>query len=254
MDSLPFRLDERVALVTGAGRGIGRAVTSVLVKAGAKAVVADIDETNARQTVQEIGAPSKDVIGCFLDVTDRNSIASVFQKTRETFGRLDILINNAGIMYRTRFLDIDFKEWDETMRTNLTGVFHCTQAVIPLMKENGYGRIVNISSSAGRSVSTLGGAHYTASKAGLLGFTRAVAKEVAPMGITVNAVCPGLIDTKMARETTTFEELEKYIGSFPVGRLGTPEEIGHLVLFLCSEAAAYITGASIDINGGDLMI
>jgi len=124
----------------------------------------------------------------------------------------------------------------------------------PMMKKNNYGRIVNISSSAGRSVSTLGGAHYTASKAGLLGFTRAVAKEVSSFGITVNAVCPGLIDTQMARDTTTQEELEKFIDSFPIKRLGLPEEIGDLVVFLCSEKASYITGASVDINGGDLMI
>jgi len=122
------------------------------------------------------------------------------------------------------------------------------------MKKNNYGRIVNISSSAGRSVSTLGGAHYTASKAGLLGFTRAVAKEVSSFGITVNAVCPGLMDTQMARDTTTQEELEKFIDSFPIKRLGLPEEIGDLVVFLCSEKASYITGASVDINGGGLMI
>jgi 3-oxoacyl-[acyl-carrier protein] reductase len=254
MNDPSFRLDGRVSLVTGAGRGIGRAVAAALVNAGAKAVVADIDEGGALQTAVELGGPTQHVTGTFLDVTDRGSVTLVIERIQETLGRLDILINNAGIMYRTRFLDIDLKEWDETMRTNLTGVFQCTQAVVPMMIENNFGRIVNISSSAGRSVSTLGGAHYTASKAGLLGFTRAVAKEVAPMGITVNAVCPGLIDTKMARETTSLEELQKYIGSFPVGRLGTPEEIGHLVLFLCSEAAAYITGASIDINGGDLMI
>jgi 3-oxoacyl-[acyl-carrier protein] reductase len=122
------------------------------------------------------------------------------------------------------------------------------------MKKHRYGRIVNISSSAGRSVSTLGGAHYTASKAGLLGLTRATAKEVAPLGITVNAVCPGLIDTQMARLTTTEAELTAFINSFPIRRLGLPREIGDLVVFLCSEKAAYITGTSIDINGGDLMI
>lgn len=244
----------RVALVTGAGRGIGRAIAASLVWAGTKVVVGDIDETAALQTADELGGLPQDVIGSYLDVTDRPSVVSIVRKARETFGRLDILVNNAGIMYRTRFLDIDYEEWEETLRTNLTGVFHCTQAVIPMMKEVGYGRVVNISSSAGRSVSTLGGAHYTASKAGLLGFTRAVAKEVASLGITVNAICPGLIDTEMARKTTTAEEIEKYIGSFPIDRLGTAEEVGHLVVYLCSKAAAYVTGASIDINGGDLML
>ena len=170
------------------------------------------------------------------------------------FGRVDILINNAGIMLRTRFHNISVEEWNRTLLVNLTGPFLCTRAVIPLMKKNGYGCIVNTSSSAGRSESTLGGVHYTASKAVVLGFTRAVAKEVAPFGITVNAVCPGLIDTQMVRETTTGEELEVFINSFPIQRLGLPEEIGDLVVFLCSERASYITGASIDINGGDLMM
>jgi 3-oxoacyl-[acyl-carrier protein] reductase len=254
MNNFFFRLEQRVALVTGAGRGIGRAVSASLAGAGAKVVVADIIEANALRTAEELGGDSRNVTGCFIDVTDRESVESVVLRTKKIFERLDILVNNAGVMFRTRFLDIDPSEWDKTILANLTGVFHCTQAAVPLMKENGYGRIINVSSSAGRSVSTLGGAHYTASKAGLLGFTRAVAKEVAPLGITVNAVCPGLIDTQMARETTSPEELEGYIAAFPVRRLGAPEEIGQLVRFLSSEAASYITGASIDINGGDLMV
>ena len=172
----------------------------------------------------------------------------------EEFGKVDILVNNAGIMFRTRILDISLDEWNNTLLVNLTGPFLLTKAVLPLMKQNGYGRIVNISSSAGRSVSTLGGAHYTASKTALLGFTRAVAKEVASFGITVNAVCPGLMDTQMVRDTTTKEELENFVNSFPIQRIGLPEEVGDLVVFLCSERASYITGASIDINGGDLMI
>jgi NAD(P)-dependent dehydrogenase (short-subunit alcohol dehydrogenase family) len=146
------------------------------------------------------------------------------------------------------------EEWEKTLAVNLTGSFICTKAVVPIMKKAKFGRIVNISSSAGRSVSTLGGAHYTASKAGLLGLTRAVAKEVAPWGITVNAVCPGLFDTRMARRTTTADELNEFIRSFPIKRLGLPAEVGDLVVFLCSDQASYITGASIDINGGDLMI
>ena len=170
------------------------------------------------------------------------------------FGKVNILINNAGIMFRTRVRNISLEEWNSTLLVNLTGPFLSTKAVLPLMKEQGFGRIVNISSSAGRSVSTLGGAHYTASKAGLLGFTRAVAKEVACYGITVNAVCPGLIDTQMVKDTTTKEERQAFINSFPIQRLGLPVEVGDLVVFLCSEKASYITGASIDINGGNLMI
>ena len=135
-------------------------------------------------------------------------------------------------------------------RCNLNGSFLCSKAVLPIMKANNFGRIVNMSSSAGRSVSTLGGVHYTAAKAGVLGLTRGMAKEVAPFGITVNAICPGLIDTEMARENCTPEQLRAYEESFPIPRLGTPEEVAQLIIFLAIDAA-YITGASIDINGGD---
>ncbi len=244
----------RVALVTGGGRGIGKGIAMRLADSGADVVIGDIDVVHAKQTAEELGNGFCRAVAVQIDVTQEESIATAVKMVLKEFGKIDILINNAGIMFRTRILDISLEEWKETMLVNLTGPFLFAQAVIPSMKKNGYGRIVNISSSAGRSVSTLGGAHYTASKAGLLGFTRAVAKEVASSGITVNAVCPGLIDTQMARDTTTKKELEMFIESFPIKRLGLPEEIGDLVLFLCSEKASYITGASIDINGGDLMI
>lgn len=234
-------LKGRVAIVTGAGRGIGRAISEKLVESGANVVACDINLENAENTVQ-------------ADVTDLASVESLIAKAEDKFGQVDILVNNAGIMFRTRILDISVAEWEKTMQVNLTGPFLCTKAVLPGMKERGFGRIINISSSAGRSVSTLGGVHYTSSKAGLLGLTRAVAKEVASFGITVNAICPGLIDTEMTRKTTTQKELQDFLDVFPINRIGTPEEVGDLVVFLCSEKASYITGASIDINGGDLMI
>jgi NAD(P)-dependent dehydrogenase (short-subunit alcohol dehydrogenase family) len=236
-----YILKGRVAIVTGAGRGIGRAISEKLVESGANVVACDINLANAENTVQ-------------ADVTDLGSVESLIAEAEDKFGQVDILVNNAGIMFRTRILDISVEEWEKTIQVNLTGPFLCTKAVIPGMKERGFGRIINISSSAGRSVSTLGGVHYTSSKAGLLGLTRAVAKEVAPFGITVNAICPGLIDTEMARKTTTQKELQGFLDVFPINRIGKPEEVGDLVVFLCSEKASYITGASLDINGGDLMI
>jgi 3-oxoacyl-[acyl-carrier protein] reductase len=136
----------------------------------------------------------------------------------------------------------------------MTAPFLLTKAVLPPMREQQYGRIINISSSAGRMVSTLGGAHYTASKAGLLGLTRAAAKELGPFGITVNAICPGMIDTELTREHASTELLERLAGSFPIRRLGTSQEVADLVCFIASDAAGYITGASLDINGGDLMM
>lgn len=243
-----------MAVVTGAGRGIGRAISRKLAGAGAAVIAADIGLAEARQTASILSCGKARSLAAAVDVSDEASVAAMAKAAVDAFGRIDILVNNAGIMFRTRISRIPIGEWEKTLRVNLTGPFLCIKAVLPWMKKNRYGRIVNVSSSAGRSVSTLGGAHYTASKAGLLGLTRAAAKEVAAFGITVNAVCPGLIDTKMARATTTSDELRGFIRSFPVKRLGRPEEIGDLVVFLCSEKAAYITGASIDINGGDLMI
>jgi 3-oxoacyl-[acyl-carrier protein] reductase len=247
-------LEGLVAIVTGAGRGIGRSISQKLVESGANAVACDINFANAEETAKILNSQKQTSIASQVDVTDVVSVNSLITNVVESFGRVDILVNNAGIMFRTRILDISADEWEKTIKVNLTGPFLCTQAVLPGMKERRFGRIINISSSAGRSVSTLGGAHYTASKAGLLGLTRAVAKEVAPLGITVNAICPGLIDTEMARKTTTQKELQRFLDSFPIKRIGTPEEVGDLVVFLCSDKASYITGASLDINGGDLMI
>ncbi len=247
-------LNDKAAIVTGAGRGIGRGVAARLAQAGANVVMADLDLSNADKAAEEITKSNGEAIATAVDVTDEKSVNAFVDFTIQNFKRIDILVNNAGIMYRTRFSGISAAEWEEILRVNLTGPFLCIKAVLPAMKKNSFGRIINISSSAGRSVSTLGGAHYTASKAGLLGLTRAVAKEVAESEITVNAICPGLIDTKMVRDTTSKDELQAFLDSFPTPRMGLPEEIGNLVVFLCSEKASYITGASLDVNGGSLMI
>lgn len=248
------KLAGRAAVVTGAGRGIGRAVTEKLAAAGAAVLAADVETIAVRRAVQRLQNKGAKAASCAVDVADAVSVESMVGQALNVFGRLDILVNNAGILFRTRFEHIPLNEWERVLQVNLTGPFLCMQASLPAMRKNRFGRIVNLSSSAGRSVSTLGGAHYTASKAGLLGLTRAVAKEVAGAGITVNAVCPGLIDTPMVRATTTPEELRDCSRSFPVARLGRPEEVGDLVVFLCSDEAAYITGAAVDITGGDLMI
>jgi len=163
-------------------------------------------------------------------------------------------VNNAAIARATRFGDLEADEWRATLEVNLTVPFLLTKAVLPAMKAQHYGRIVNVSSSAGRTVSTLGGAHYTASKAGLLGLTRASAKELGRFGITVNAVCPGMIDTELTHENASPELLERLAAGFPVPRLGTAREVADLICFAASEDAGYITGASFDITGGDLMM
>jgi 3-oxoacyl-[acyl-carrier protein] reductase len=175
-------------------------------------------------------------------------------QTVNQFGGVQILVNNAGCLRPTPVAEISEAEWDLVMDVNLKGTFLCSQAVLGSMKQAQWGRIVNFSSTAGKNVSTIGGAHYTAAKAGILGFTRHLAMEVARQGITVNSVCPELIDTEMVRGTISPERTAAYARGFPIPRLGTPEEVADLVAFLCSERAAYITGASLDINGGDLMI
>jgi 3-oxoacyl-[acyl-carrier protein] reductase len=188
------------------------------------------------------------------DVAAAGVPEEIVRRTLERFGRVDILVNNAVFARSTRFPELTAEEWREALEVNLTAPFLLTKAVLPAMKAQRYGRIVNVSSSAGRTVSTLGGAHYTASKAGLLGLTRAAAKELGKYGITVNAVCPGMIDTELTRENATPELLARLASGYPVPRLGTAQEVADLICFAASEAAGYVTGASLDINGGDLMM
>jgi NAD(P)-dependent dehydrogenase (short-subunit alcohol dehydrogenase family) len=247
-------LSGRAALVTGAARGLGRAAAERMLAGGASVAL------NVRRAEQaaalegdlaHFGARALVLAG---DVADSAAVGSLVARVLDRFGRLDILVNNAAAAYSTRFEQISEEEWRRALDVNLTAAFLCIRAALPAMKEKGYGRVVNLSSTAGKSVSTLGGAHYTASKAGLLGLTRAAAKELGPFGITVNAVCPGLIDTELTREHATPEALAAHARSFPVQRLGTPAEVADLICFLASDEAGYITGASVDINGGDLMI
>ncbi|HEV3459941.1 MAG TPA: SDR family NAD(P)-dependent oxidoreductase [Thermoanaerobaculia bacterium] len=251
----------RVALVTGAARGLGYAAAMRLLAGGARVVlnvrraeqVATLEEKLGKLTQGAEGRQPRAMV-LAGDVAGAPAVRAIVAEALDRFGRLDVLVNNAAAAYSTRFEQIDEEEWRRAIDVNLTAAFLCIQAALPPMKANGYGRVVNLSSTAGKSVSTLGGAHYTASKAGLLGLTRAAAKELGPYGVTVNAVCPGLIDTELTREHATPEQLAAYASSFPVRRLGTAEEVADLIAFLASEQAGYITGASIDINGGDLMI
>ncbi|MCH8186302.1 MAG: SDR family oxidoreductase [Chloroflexi bacterium] len=244
----------RVAIVTGAGRGMGRAVAARLAAGGAKLVVNDLDADSAERAagaLQESGAEALATPG---DVTSSADVARMVASAIEHFGRIDVLVNNAGVLRPTPVFELEEEEWDMVVNGNLKSTYLCSRAVLPAMRDQGWGRIVNFSSTAGKSVSTVGGAHYTASKAAILGFTRHLAKEEAAHGITVNAVCPGLIDTEMVRSTISKERTAAYASSFPIARLGEPYEVAELVAFLASDKAAYITGASLDINGGDLTI
>lgn len=241
----------RVAIVTGAPRGLGRAAAERLYERGASVVVNVRDRERAGSLAQSLGERALAVPG---DIAAPGVPEEIVRRTLERFGRVDVLVNNAAFARSTRFPDLSAEEWREALEVNLTAPFLFTKAVLPAMKAQQYGRIVNISSSAGRTVSTLGGAHYTASKAGLLGLTRAAAKELGQYGITVNAVCPGMIDTELTHENATPDLLARLAGGYPVPRLGTALEVADLICFAASEAAGYITGASFDINGGDLMM
>lgn len=241
----------RVAVVTGAARGLGRAVAARLLERGAAVAVNVRSRERAEQVARDLGA---DVLPLDGDVAADGVPGRIVDQTMERFGRLDIVINNAALPLTTRFEQITADEWRQVMEVNLTAPFLLIKAALPHMKRQQYGRIVNISSTAGRMVSTLGGAHYTTSKTGLLGLTRAAAKELGRYGITVNAVCPGMIDTELTRESASQELLDKLASGFPIPRLGTAEEVADLICFAASERAGYITGASLDINGGDLMM
>lgn len=249
------RFAEKVALVTGAGRGMGRATAVRLASEGAAVVVNDVNAGDAEAAAEAVRAAGGRALAHVGDVSRERDVDAMVRSALETFGRIDILVNNAGILRSTLPLEtISVAEWERVLAVNLTGVFLCTRAVLPIMKEQKAGKIVNVSSSAGRTTSTFGGAHYTASKAAVLGLTRHTAREVAPFGINVNAVAPGSMDTEMVRELATPEHIEQERRNIPLGRLGTGEDEAGLVAFLCSEDAAYITGATIDINGGDLMM
>jgi 3-oxoacyl-[acyl-carrier protein] reductase len=241
----------RVAIVTGAARGLGLAAAKRLHERGASVAVNVRDRERAEAAAESLGERGFAVGG---DVAAAGVPEELVRRTLERFGRIDILVNNAAMARSTRFPDLSADEWRETLEVNLTAPFLLTKAVLPTMKAQGYGRIVNISSSAGRMVSTLGGAHYTASKAGLLGLTRAAAKELGKFGITVNAICPGMIDTELTHDHASPDLLERLAASYPVPRLGTSLEVADLICFAASEAAGYITGAALDINGGDLMM
>jgi len=252
---LRYDLKGRVAIITGAGQGMGAAVAEALAANGATVVVNDIDIKKAKKVAQKIARENRQAIAIQADVSNYQQVAQMVDTVLEKYGIIDILVNNAGILRRRRFIEeINDDEWDLVMNVNVKGFFNCSKAVIGIMKKQKSGKIVNMSSSAGRSTSELGGAHYTASKAAVLGLTRHLAREVASLNINVNAVCPGLIDTAMVKSSVSQKELEAQMKAIPMGRLGTPEEVADLVLFLVTDASSYINGATIDIGGASLLI
>lgn len=245
-----MRLRDKVAAVTGGGQGIGRAIALALGREGAAVVVADLDLEAAGRVVGEIEAAAGRALALRANVTRQADAAAIVQGAEEAFGRLDILVNNAGIYPSVDIVDMDEAQWDLVMAVNLKGTFLCSQAAARRMMDQGQGTIVNVASVDAKTRTT-GNAHYAAAKAGVISFTRTLACEMAPHGIRVNAVAPGWIATETLKSKS--DRWKRAIEEIPVGRLGTPEDVAEAVLFLVSDAAGYITGEVLDVNGGMVM-
>jgi len=243
-----FSLTGKVALVTGASRGIGKAIAAQLQALGATVVGTATSEHGAAKISEYLGAGN----GLVLNVTNDESIAAMFTAIKETHGSIDILVNNAGITRDNLFMRMKDDEWQDIIDTNLTSVFKVSKAAIRPMMKKRTGRIINIGSVVG-SMGNAGQVNYATAKAGLLGFTKSLAREIASRGITVNTIAPGFIDTDMT-QTLTDEQKEGIFSQVPANRLGKPEEIASTVAFLASDAAAYITGETIHVNGGMYMV
>ncbi|HZT42692.1 MAG TPA: 3-oxoacyl-[acyl-carrier-protein] reductase [Chthonomonadaceae bacterium] len=247
-----MKLQDKVAVVTGAGRGIGRAIALKLAEEGAKVVVNYSRSAEAaEQVVAQIRAQDREAIAVQADVADAAQVEALFTAARERFERIDLLVNNAGVTRDKLLLRMSEEDWDAVLDTNLKGAFLCARAVAPLFLKQKGGGIVNVGSVIG-TVGGAGQANYSASKAGLVGLTKSLAKELGSRNVRVNAVAPGFIETEMT-EVLKPDYREAILRQIPLGRFGTVEDVARVVAFLCSEDAAYIQGQVISINGGLFM-
>jgi len=245
------KLKGKVALVTGAGRGIGRGIAEKLASEGAIVVVTDVDEQSAVNTAKELGNGS---IGLRVDVTDRDSVAALVAAVAEKFGRIDVLINNAGWDKVGPFVDSDEADWDRVVAINLYGVFNTCKAVLPIMQQQGHGHVVNLGSDAGR-VGSSGEVVYSGCKGATIAFAKALAREVARSNVTINTVCPGPTDTPAMDAFVGSGEAgqkirDAMVRGVPLGRIGQPDDYPGIVAFLASDDAAFITGQTISVSGG----
>jgi NAD(P)-dependent dehydrogenase (short-subunit alcohol dehydrogenase family) len=245
---------KKKALVTGAGSGIGKAIALELGAKGAAIAVLDVDSQKAAEVAREIADSGPEPgLPVHADVSNYSEVHAAVRHVVGEFERIDILVNNAGILEYCDFRDLTEEMWDRMLAVNLKGAFNCTKATIDGMIAHEYGRIVNVSSVAGVT-GTPQHSHYSAAKAGLIGMTKSIAKEVGPMGITVNAIAPGLIDTAVTLGPAFPADLrEHYVSSTPLGRTGRPEDVAYTASFLASDQAAFITGQVISPNGGFLI-
>lgn len=251
-----FELTDRTALVTGAGsrNGIGRATALALAGQGADVAVCDLTPAGVDETAAEIRRLGRRALSFTVDVTSAEQVQAMVEAVERAWGRLDILANVAGITQPVRVAETTPADWDRILRVNLMGTFLCAKAAAAVMRKGRYGRIINLSSvSAKRGGGVFGGAHYSAAKAGILGFAKALAREVAADGITVNSVAPGLVLTDIRGGIESDEGQARLAAEIPIRRLCRPDEVAAAVCFLASQEAGYITGEEIDINGGSHM-
>lgn len=247
------QFEGKVAVVTGAARGMGRAHALLLAERGARVAVTDVAEEACKKVVEEIVAGGGEGVGFAMDVADRGSVEKVFDRITSQWGGIDVLINNAGVLGGGEALSMKEEEWDRVLDINLKGQFLCAQAAARFMKDRGRGAIVNISSIASGQVGVgmIGLANYTASKGGVIGLTETLAAEWAHLGIRVNALAPGVIDTPMVSESgMSGEEVQAILARVPLKRMGHPEEIARAAAFLASDEASYVTGAMLVVDGG----
>lgn len=244
-----IELNGKTALITGSTRGIGKAIAQYLAKAGARVIITGRDQGRAEEVAKEIAQTyGVETLGVAMDMSEKDSITSAYERIESLFGGVDILVNNAGITKDKLFLRMSLEDWEEVLRVNLTGTFLITSLAVKGMLKKRWGRIVNISSVVGFT-GNIGQVNYSSTKSALIGFTKSLAKELASRNITVNAVAPGFIETDMT--SVLSDELKQaYLKNIPLGRFGKPEDVAGAVVFLCSDYASYITGEVLHVNGG----
>jgi len=253
MGVISMEFKGRVAVITGSGQGIGKEIAQRLAAEGASVIISDLNLHTARETAKEIeGSLKTKVSSVRTDVRKRADIYNLVEFTMKNFGQIDILVNNAGIISLTKVEDISEEEWDEVLNVNLRGVFFGCQAVTPLMKKRRQGKILNMASIAGKIGGIATGAHYSASKAGVICLTKVFAKELAPFGVTVNGIAPGPVDTPMAKAFPP-EVREDLTKMCPLGRFADTGDVAAAAIFLLSDGTKHITGEILDVNGGMLM-
>jgi 3-oxoacyl-[acyl-carrier protein] reductase len=247
-----MRLKNKVAVITGGAQGIGRAIALGMAREGAKVVVADLQSEKARSVADEVKILGGDALGFEVNVADESSVKRLAEATFAQFGRVDILVNDAGVYLKSSVVDMSEADWDRTLDINLGGNFLCCRAFVPAMREQKSGRILSMASGIGH-YGMKQFSHYAASKAAIIGFVKSLARELGPDGITVNAICPGSANTAMPRGHRSEEEVMQRLHSTPLPHVLEPEDIAGPILFLVSDAAAYITGQSYNINCGTYM-